>query len=575
MTCNTRVQYYYSSPLLTLFPTMNSTLSRSSVYDVIPHVEVPKSFFSSFLYFEISISFLFLVLIARKISWRRHPFYHDSQAPPVVPYYIPFFGVTASFWTDMLGFFRKWRKNYETDIFGGYMGGKPFYFICDPLASAHLVSGRISSLSWVEAKYRMLKNGLGGSHEAAHTWITRADLKTEHSVVEKYLQNGTNLNNAVFKYQEVLENDILPNLMKIEKEGEWQKGGMMNIIGKSIFYGNIDTMFGYKSLRNDVDYEITMIFERRFPIFTGISFQLVQMRDWKGYSARENHIKKMKGIFSKLLNPSYSPSSKDDDFFSDLVREYGELAYKNMELDDIARFHYLFFVASYFNTIPAGFWAVFEMLRDPKAYEACRKEVFAAKIAKEKEIESTGDASNNKYFTLDDLEKMDVLESLIMEAMRLRSTTKTLRLRYANEDFHLKLPLPLSGKVAEFDVKKGTYFVSCPTLMHQDPDIFEDPLTFKFDRFAKNADGKSPVFTKNGKRIHRPVDAFGGGLTMCPGRKFATAAIKSVIVDLILNYDLRFPDEKIPDPPLDKWGIVNTGMPVHDVVFEFRKRKSL
>ena len=536
--------------------------------------EESKDGVSSYIYYVQMFSlFLLFIVIHRKISWRNHPFYHDSRAPPVVPYFIPFLGIAGSFWSDMIGFFNYYSKKYDSDIFGGYMGGKPFYFVTDSLASAHLVSGRISSLSWVEAKYRMMKNGLGGSHEAAHTWITQADLKNEHAIVEKHMLNGENLNKTLFHYQEVLEHDIVPNLMKIEKENEWKRDGLMNIVGKAIYYATIDTVFGYKSLRNDADYNITMIFERRFPIFTGMSSQLLQMRDYKGYSARETHIKKMKDIFAKILSPSFEPADKNDDFFSALVKEYGQLSYEKMDLEDIARFHYLFFVASYFNTIPAGFWAIFEMLRDPKALEACKKEVYNAKAKKEKDIsESKHDDESGGYFTLAELDNMDILESLITEGMRLRSTAKMLRLRYSNEDFHLKLPLPLSGKTVEFDVKKGTYFVSCPTIMHRDPEIFEDPMTFKYDRFAKDENGKAPVFKKNGKRLHRPVDAFGGGLTMCPGRRFAVTEIKSLIATLLLNYDMRWVDGKVPEPPVDTKGIVNTGMPTHDIQFEFRKK---
>jgi len=476
----------------------------------------------------------------------------------------------------MLGFFQYWSEKYDTDIFGGYMGGKPFYFVCDFFAANYLVSGRLSSLSWVEAKYRMMKNGLGGSHEAAHMWITQADLKNEHAIVERHLLNRDNLNSTLLHYQDVLEKDIIPNLMKMgEQKGEWEKGNMLNIVGKAIYYATIETVFGYKSLKNDTDYDITMIFERRFPIFTGMSSQLLQMRDYKGYSAREKHIKKMKDIFSKLLSPSFSPSNEHDDFFSDLVKEYGVLPYEKMNIDDIARFHYLFFVASYFNTIPAGFWAIFEMLRDPRALKACINEVNNAKAVKKKMVsESKVDLDKTNFFTLNELENMDILNSLITEAMRLRSTTKMLRLRYSNEDFRLKLPLPLSGKSKEFNVKKGTYFISCPTLMHHDPEIFSDPMEFKYFRFAKDADGKFPVFSKNGKRIHNPVDAFGGGLTMCPGRKFAVTEIKSLICTLLLNYDLRWPDGEVPEPPVDTWGIVNTGMPSHDVEFEFRKKRN-
>lgn len=521
---------------------------------------------------EALILIFVFVQICIKLSWQGHPFYHDPGSPKVVPYYIPFIGSSLSFWGDMVGFLTKWSKYYKSDIFSTFMGGKPFICVMDPLAAAHLVSGRIQELSWVEAKYRMMKNGLGGSHDAAHDWITTADLKNEHAIVEKHLLSGENLNKVMLHYQQILEKDIFPKLMNSTTNGstggEWTQGKLLDIVGKAIYYATIESVFGYRSLKNGDDYDTTMIFERRFPHFTGMNSQFMQSLDSKHFNARETHVKKMKDIFQKILSPTYEPPDDEADFFSDLIRDYGKFAHNKMELNDIARFHYLFFVASYYNTIPAGFWSVFQMLLDKNALEACRKEVLEVKAAKLQK----GDKS--EYLTLEELDSMDILDSLVTEATRLRSTTKMLRLRYAGKDFNLKLPLPISGETKQFFVKKGTYFIFCNNFLHRDPEIFQDPDEFKYNRFAKDSKtGKKPVFSKNGKRIHRPVDAFGGGLTMCPGRRFAVAEIKAIIAYFVTNYEFRWPEDKAPQPPVDNVGIVNTGMPIGDVDFEYRRIK--
>lgn len=248
-----------------------------------------------------------------------------------------------------------------------------------------------------------------------------------------------------------------------------------------------------------------------------------------------------------------------------------------MSHDDLNRYRYLYFAAAFMNTVPAGFWAFFELMANKDAFNAVKREV--SNIYERKENPEYDEGDNNSkystrnYLTLEELEEMECLDSVISETLRLRSTNKMLRVRYATEDFRVKLSLPVSKELHEFDVKKGTYFVSCPTLMHRDPDIFEDPLTFKWDRFMKGPDGKSPVFTKNGRRIHRPVDAFGGGATLCPGRRFARTEIKALIASLLVNYDVRFPDDKIPVAPIDHKTIVNSGMPLRDVEIEIRKKQ--
>lgn len=191
--------------------------------------------------------------------------------------------------------------------------------------AAHLVSGRIQELSWVEAKYRMMKNGLGGSHDAAHDWITTADLKNEHAIVEKHLLSGENLNKVMLHYQQILEKDIFPKLMTNSGStgGEWTQGKLLDIVGKAIYYATIESVFGYRSLKNGNDYDTTMIFERRFPHFTGMNSQFMQSLDSKYFNARETHVKKMKDIFQKILSPTYEPADEEADFFSDLIRDYG------------------------------------------------------------------------------------------------------------------------------------------------------------------------------------------------------------------------------------------------------------
>jgi len=216
------------------------------------------------------------------------------------------------------------------------------------------------------------------------------------------------------------------------------------------------------------------------------------------------------------------------------------------------------------------------MMANKNAFEAVKREI--KNICERKlnaeydEGENKSEYSTRKFFTLEELEEMECLDSIISETLRLRSTNKMLRVRHATEDFRIKLNMPLSKKLHQFDVKKGTYFISCPTLMHRDPEIFEDPITFKWDRFMRGPDGKPPVFSKNGRTILRPVDAFGGGATLCPGRRFARTEIKALIASIIINYDVRFPNKKIPVAPIDHKTIVNSGMPLHDVEVEICKK---
>lgn len=48
---------------------------------------------------------------------------------------------------------------------------------------------------------------------------------------------------------------------------------------------------------------------------------------------------------------------------------------------------------------------------------------------------------------------------------------------------------------------------------------------------------------------HLESMAFGYGRHACPGRFFASAEIKAIMVYLPMNYDFKFPDDRTERPP--------------------------
>jgi len=112
-------------------------------------------------------------------------------------------------------------------------------------------------------------------------------------------------------------------------------------------------------------------------------------------------------------------------------------------------------------------------------------------------------------------------------------------------------------------------------LSHTDEEIFVDAKTFKWDRFLPLPDGSLPKFYKNGMQIRNPVNPFGGGPTLCPGRKFAKAEIKAIIAVMLVEYDIRFADDLVPSPPKlrNPMYLRSNGTPASDVLIEIQKRR--
>lgn len=556
--------------------------SNSTVGDCINNDAYEDAFVTTLMQFLVkgtifTIGYLSLICL----SWINHPMIRDSRSPKLVPYWMPFFGSAASFWSDITGFLVKYTHKYKSDIFAAYIGGRPIVFVTDPFAAANLISGRIPQLSWSDTKFRLLNHAMQTSEEGANVWA-QMDTREGHSLLEKHLMRNNNLDENLLKYQHNLKHRILPALA--EEDGkDWHKIGIMGLIGEAIYRSTAESLYGYKTFSTHDDFHQSVLFDKKLALFTGIKSGMVQKKlSPLSFDAREDMVEKMRQVYRDL--------ESSNETLSKMAVEVDNLYNDKMNHEDLTRYRYLYFAAAFMNTVPAGFWSFYEMMANKEAFEAVKNEILEIHARKsqpgyspyekddakeddgKQEKKTNGDYSPFEYFTLAELDEMESLDSIITETLRLRSTNKMLRVRYAIEDFEIKLNLPISQKVHHFNVKKGTYFVSLPTVMHRDPEIFEDPLTFQWDRFKKQSDGKVPVFTKNGKKILRPVDAFGGGPTMCPGRRFARTEIKAVIASLIIHYDVRFPEGNIPEPPIDHKTFVNSGMPLHDVDIEVRTK---
>ena len=105
----------------------------------------------------------------------------------------------------------------------------------------------------------------------------------------------------------------------------------------------------------------------------------------------------------------------------------------------------------------------------------------------------------------------------------------------------MKKPITLSSGV---HLPKGTHILVPAAIISLDPDIYNMPLEFRPFRFHENrsaASGedvwKDQFTTTSPRQMH-----FGYGRQSCPGRFFASAAIKTILVHFLEEFDIRLAD---------------------------------
>lgn len=168
------------------------------------------------------------------------------------------------------------------------------------------------------------------------------------------------------------------------------------------------------------------------------------------------------------------------------------------------------------NTIPSAFWVVYRIFSDPEVLQQCRNEV----------LQSVKYSADGQHATIDlsyILGSCPVLLSTYHEVFRFHGMANSVRV--VRED-HV-----LDGK---HFLKKGGLVMMSARSQHSNPAIWGDDVEhFNHTRFLTQRAGSG------GKQRATAFRGFGGGVTLCPGRHFATSEILLLTTMLLLRFNLQ------------------------------------
>lgn len=290
----------------------------------------------------------------------------------------------------------------------------------------------------------------------------------------------------------------------------WREASLFELVGRVVFEAGTFALFGEGAF-DEPDRQRFESFDGQFGrVVAGVPLRLL------GNTRQDRE-----ALTERLLE--LWPNT------SEFIRERQSMLAEYVDGGEVSRVQFSMLWASQANTIPAAFWAVALLLEDERGLETVRDEIDALVT-----IEDDGSIR----FGTEQLKRMRYLDSAINEALRLCSGATTIRA--VMEPITLELT---SGQRCALRV--GDNVCMFPFISHRDPDVFEQPEQYRFDRFYSERGSKQ--FFKDGERLGYALMPFGGGETMCPGRFLAQSEIKMLVAMLLAEYEVkRAPDQVRP-----------------------------
>ncbi|XP_010007498.1 PREDICTED: 5-beta-cholestane-3-alpha,7-alpha-diol 12-alpha-hydroxylase [Nestor notabilis] len=483
---------------------------------------------------------------------RRRP-----SEPPLDKGIIPWLGYALDFRKDTAEFLKRMQRKHG-DIFTVLIGGYYFTFVMDPSCFGAIVKESRSKLDFRTFASKLVLQVFGYKPiEANHSII--------HASSTKHLM-GDGLTVMTQATMENFKKLMFFNLSSGEEKRVWQEDNLFHYCYNIVFRAGYLALYGTqphqgadsKEKANEQDRihsnQMFQEFRKYDRLFPRLAFAVLPPKD-------KIEAERLKRLFWSMLSVK---KSWQKDNISGWISDQNQLLSENGVPEYMRdRFMFMLLWASQGNTGPTAFWLLLYLMKHPEAMKAVKDEV--DKVSRENAQEAKP-RSLPVNVTRDMLNQTPILDSALEETLRL--VAAPILIRAVLEDISLK-----TRTGTEYTLRKGDRVALFPHISVQmNPEIHPEPHEFKYDRFI-NPDGTKKYFYRNGKRLKYFNMPWGAGVSICPGRFFASAEIKMFVFLMLSLYDLELVnrEEEIPAIDISRWGF-GTMQPVHDVRFRYRLR---
>ncbi|XP_035027217.1 5-beta-cholestane-3-alpha,7-alpha-diol 12-alpha-hydroxylase-like [Hippoglossus stenolepis] len=481
---------------------------------------------------------------------------HRPGEPPLDKGLIPWLGHVFEFRRNTLKFIEKMKQKHG-DVFTVQLGGFYFTFLLDPLSFGAFVKESREKVDFRLVTKHVVRRVFG--------YVAEGD---DHTFLQ--VSNNKHLKADGLKVLTQAMMDNLQNLMSHEigsaaDQSSWKEDGLFRYSYNILFRAGYLSLYGNASPKSEESEEkakekdraeseaLFKEFRKYDKLFPNLAYGILSPRE-------RLETKRLLELFWNTL--SVQKTTMKNDISGWIWERYQYREETGMKESMISRYMFMLLWASQGNTGPTGFWLLLFLMKHPEAMRAVKEEI--DKVLKEsgQEVRRGGPSINLTY---EMLKKTPILDSALEETLRL--CVAPVLNRAVLQDMTLKMA---DGR--EYFIRKGDRMAMFPYCTVQtDPEIHPDPHSFKYDRFLNPDGSKKTDFYKNGQKVKFYNMPWGAGVSMCPGRFFASNEMKQFVF-LVLAYfeiELKNPEEKIPEFDFSRWGI-GSMHPNREVQFRYR-----
>uniref|UniRef100_A0A1S4JSZ5 Uncharacterized protein n=2 Tax=Culex quinquefasciatus TaxID=7176 RepID=A0A1S4JSZ5_CULQU len=193
---------------------------------------------------------------------------------------------------------------------------------------------------------------------------------------------------------------------------------------------------------------------------------------------------------------------------------------------------FIFFIAGFDSVSTSVMFAIYELVRNPEVQDKLCVEVL-----------NTRKSLNGKPLTYDALQKMEYLDMVISETLRMWAPAPAID-RLCVRDYELD-----DGEGLKFTIEKGTCVWFPVHGIHLDPKYFPEPEKFDPERFSD--ENKQNI-------VSGTYLPFGVGPRNCIGSRFALMEVKAILYHMLLKFSF-VKNENTQIPLVLRKGFTNMG----------------